>query len=74
MFLLKAYTSLNSTQIHLTELSTNINNMPQIEYPQIDKKIWEIGYENYFGQFVDDFGASRAWGSGTPSSTYDAPF
>jgi len=45
---------LSSSLSHLTYLSTEITNQKQDEFPQIEKEIWENGYEIYFGQFLDE--------------------
>ena len=31
-----------------------MNDIKQLEYPQIENKIWQDGYEIYFGQFLED--------------------
>lgn len=44
------------TQSHyqLSDLTKNVKGIKQLEYPQIENKIWQDGYEIYFGQFLED--------------------
>ena len=47
-------TVLSSSHNLLTQLSAEIKNRTQADYPLIEKDIWENGYEEYFGQYLDE--------------------